>query len=118
MPERRTTVISVRGKNPAELLKSPDFVYCGRQCAGWSRSIWGNPWKYPQFRDARDRFEDAIRNGRSGPWPGLRVRLPELRGKVLGCWCGDWEPGWPDIGCHAVVLARLADLVRFETRQF
>lgn len=104
-----TTVISVRGKTPAELLKDPDFVYVGRQCAGWSRSIWGNPWKYPRFRDARDRFEFAMLHVDGEPWDTLRRRLPELAGKRLGCWCGSWEPGQPDIGCHAVVLAELAN---------
>lgn len=42
-------------------------------------------------------------------------RLPELRGKVLGCWCGSWQPGEPDILCHAVVLAKMADALEEST---
>jgi hypothetical protein len=36
-------------------------------------------------------------------------RLRELRGKQLGCWCGTWSPGGPELLCHAVVLAKLAE---------
>lgn len=41
--------------------------------------------------------------------PDLSESLRELQGKTLGCWCGEWEPGQPEIHCHAVVLAKLAD---------
>ncbi|MBX6723654.1 MAG: DUF4326 domain-containing protein, partial [Dactylosporangium sp.] len=34
--------------------------------------------------------------------PDLMARLPELRGRVLACWCAP-KP------CHGDVLARLAD---------
>lgn len=72
-------------------------VYIGRGRG----SIWGNP-----FREGVDGTKaEVIAKYRA--WiqtqPRLMARLPELRGKVLGCWCK------PDI-CHGDVLAELADL--------
>jgi hypothetical protein len=124
-----TTVISVRGKIPAALLADPSFVYVGRQCAGWTRSIWGNPFKAtrgdlmfigraPRWTEEMKeiavqqyivRFRACLETAIGEPWETMRRRLPELKGKTLGCWCGDWRPGEPEIPCHAVVLAKLAD---------
>lgn len=76
-------------------------VYVGRP------SVWGNPFSHlpgtlAQYRVAT--LPDAIAAYET--WllqqPALLARLPELRGKVLGCWC---KPG----PCHGDVLARLAD---------
>lgn len=63
-------------------------------------SIWGNPFRVGVDGDKGqvvDKFEAWIQTQ-----PALLARLPELRGKILGCVCAD-EP------CHAYVLARLAD---------
>lgn len=72
-------------------------VYIGRGRG----SIWGNPF----HEDQRTTKSEVIERYRA--WiqtqPQLMARLPELRGKVLGCWCK------PDI-CHGDVLAELADL--------
>ena len=64
-------------------------------------TMWGNP-----FRTGPDGTRDAVIAkyaqyllGR----PDLLAALPQLRGKVLGCWC---KPGRP---CHGDVLAYLAD---------
>jgi hypothetical protein len=71
-------------------------VYVGRG----SGSRWGNPFKSP--RDG-SRYEVIAKYER---WlvrqPELMAALPELRGKVLGCWCAP-KP------CHADVLLRLAN---------
>lgn len=126
-----TIVISVRGRNREALLADPDFVYVGRRCAGWPASPWGNPFKVgpmprgqhgftlgtgtdkcPTAEEAVRRFEDYLRRGGMAHPPHnfvMRDRIAELRGKTLGCWCGDWMPGEPEIACHAVVLARLAE---------
>lgn len=96
-----TTVITVRSRDRAALLADPSFVYVGRRCAGWLASPWGNPFKGPE---AVSRFAEWL--GRNEK---LLSRLPELKGKTLGCWCGTWKPGEPEIPCHAVVLAKLAD---------
>jgi hypothetical protein len=138
--ERPTTVISVRGKKPDELLADPDFIYVGRAMPrqGWKASVWGNPFKPGMEENECWSIMDSIppmdcliiERGQDG-WTSfnparpnslvawfemyLRVRkslwdqLPDLKGRKLGCWCGFWQPGEPDIGCHAVVLARLAD---------
>lgn len=131
-----TTVISVRGRDRAELLADPNFVYVGRWCAGWQGTIWGNPFKVGMTAAEAMRHLDSVTaNG----WldrdviavfdgavldletvlelyqqsvlaaPALRDALSSLKGKSLGCWCGSWKPGDPEIGCHAVVLAKLVD---------
>jgi hypothetical protein len=69
-------------------------VYCGRP------GIWGNPFVIG--RDG-DRATVIAKHAR---WiqtqPQLLARLPELKGKRLGCFCSPHH-------CHAEVLARLAD---------
>lgn len=69
-------------------------VYIGRP------SKWGNP-----FEIGRDGTrEEVIEKYRT--WivaqPELMAALPELRGKVLGCWCAPKA-------CHGHVLAELVD---------
>lgn len=75
-------------------------VYIGRP------SKWGNRF---QIQGKSSRFKtqpaaDPIAAYRE--WvmaqPDLVAALPELRGKVLGCWC---KPG----PCHGDVLVELAD---------
>ena len=74
--------------------RQPFDVYIGRP------SFWGNPFivgidgtraeviaKYREWLEAQ---------------PALLARLPELKGKVLGCWCAPKE-------CHGEVLAELAN---------
>jgi len=83
--------------------KEPYDVYIGRP------SIWGNPFSHmagtlAEFRvktreEAIECFAKWIENQ-----PGLMGRLPELRGKVLGCWCCPKA-------CHGEVLVRLANNV-------
>jgi len=102
----------------------------------WPASAWGNPFKVGMtiqaavglidywgqnhfidrdiicvFDDARLDAEVAVETYSQFvlACPTLRARLSELHGKTLGCWCGDWRPGEPEIACHAVVLAKLAD---------
>lgn len=53
-------------------------------------------------------YEDWILVGILAGAP-FEPELYELSGKRLGCACGDWQPGEPEIACHAVVLAKLAD---------
>lgn len=77
-------------------------VYIGRP------SIWGNPFSHRRDSAARylvatvaealAQYEVWLKLQR----PDLLARLPELRGKALGCWC---KPG----PCHGDILARLAD---------
>jgi hypothetical protein len=125
-----TTVISVRGLDRDILLADMDFVYVGRAVfrpQHWKASVWGNPFKVGMKRSvAVVILADDIDNSVRAPhldaalaclfyraWilksPAHIERLPELRGKRLGCWCCNWSPGEPKIACHAVILAKLAD---------
>lgn len=83
----------------------PRVVHCKRErfevYVGRGRgSIWGNP-----FREGRDGSREQV-IAKYEQWlrtqPELMARLPQLRGKVLGCWCAP-KP------CHADVLLRLAN---------
>ena len=88
-------------------------------------TIWGNPFRADQCREAGCRGTDEQIAGRCaeafrawlGPywrnnWDGpesetareaILSRLPELRGKNLACWC---KPGSP---CHADILLEVAN---------
>lgn len=120
-----TAVISVRGRDLQELARDPSFVYVGRRCGGWKFSPFGNPYvvgRHGPRGDCLRRFEadmdNAIEEIRLGVcrdksasryfW-NMAKALPSLEGHTLGCWCGFWEPGGPDLDCHAVVLWRLAN---------
>jgi Domain of unknown function (DUF4326) len=69
-------------------------VYVGRP------SKWGNPFQLGKGESrelAIAKYEAWLRSQ-----PALMAALPELRGKVLACWCAPRA-------CHADVLVRLAD---------
>ena len=76
-------------------------VYIGRECkmGGWNLpcSIWHNPYKTGTLEERISKYREHIINN-----PVLMARLPELRGKVLGCWC---KPG----PCHGDILIELLD---------
>jgi hypothetical protein len=79
----------------------PFDVYIGRP------SRWGNPFSHKTGTLAK--FKVATREAavsKFREWivqqPDLMAALPELKGKVLGCWC------WP-LACHGDVLVELAD---------
>lgn len=63
-------------------------------------TIWGNPFIIGLDGDRATvnvKYENWLRRQ-----PHLLVRLPQLRGKALGCFCAPKA-------CHGHVLARLAD---------
>ena len=51
-----------------------------------SKSCWGNPFIVDEDGD-RDTVIASYRDHFLPYKPSLARRLPELRGKVLGCWC-------------------------------
>ena len=71
------------------------FVSCERT----SNSFWANPFQQdPALKDAdRDdvcqKFRDVLQAS-----PDMRKRLPELVGKILGCWCAPKR-----CHCHEIV---------------
>jgi hypothetical protein len=73
------------------------YTYIGRP------SRWGNPFKLAKDADDAERMRVLEQYER---WlreqTRLMLKLHELRGRVLGCWCA------PKL-CHGDVLARLAD---------
>ena len=75
--------------------KKEDFdVYIGRP------SKWGNPFtigKDGTREEVIKKYEEWIKNQ-----PHLLKSLPELKGKVLACWCAPQS-------CHGDVLLRLAN---------
>jgi hypothetical protein len=81
-------------------------VYIGRKFVkgGWNlpESIWHNPYSLYSCGNKRDvciaKFEAYFRGRKD-----LHARLPELRGKVLGCWCE------PNEACHGDVLIKMLD---------
>ena len=86
-----------------EMFLHDPFVYIGRfQFWGAGRhfaaSIWQNPFSAKRYgrEEALRLFEDYARTN-----PRLMARVPELRGKVLACWCA------PPLACHGDVLLRL-----------
>lgn len=79
--------------------REPFDVYIGRP------SKWGNPFSHltgtlamfrvPSREVAIEEYERWIRTR-----PELLLALPEIAGKVLGCWCAPKS-------CHGDVLIRL-----------
>jgi hypothetical protein len=97
-----TTVVNLKGH-----LNDPDFadvVYVGRAMhrGGWhlDASPFANQFR-PGKDGTRDEVMEMYRDWLSGR-PELLARVPELRGKRLGCWCAP-------LPCHAEILAELAD---------
>jgi hypothetical protein len=129
-------VVRVIDHDREQLVRDPNFVYCGRACYGWAQSAWANPFKIgmslleatgllrevlnheqavpliaaPQRRELSPKDAVNLFEGWLLGQPDLVARLPELRGKTLGCWCVNWEPGSgpPEKPCHAVTLWSLA----------
>jgi len=111
-----TTVISVRGRKRAELEADPDFVYVGRRVryGDWPDTIWGNPFKpagktKAALTECFRKFRHALKSSVEPRFVRMRERLHQLRGRKIGCWCGEWKPGEPEIPCHACVLAVAAN---------
>jgi hypothetical protein len=82
-------------------------IYIGRRVnmGGWNlpESKWHNPFKRasdaPQDKLAAiAQYEQYVRSR-----PDLMRSLPELEGKILGCWCKSHS----DIPCHGDVLVKL-----------
>ena len=68
--------------------------------SGLKASVWGNPFKL-----GKDGTREEIM-AKFRAWlptqPELMRRLPELKGKVLGCWCA------PE-ACHGDILSEFAN---------
>lgn len=92
-----TTVVHCR--------KAPFDVYIGRAHQEFPASRWGNPFPITPTRtrwQALAEYETYLRGNAD-----LMAALPELRDKVLGCWCKGTAPG--NVGCHGDILAKLVE---------
>jgi hypothetical protein len=106
-PAKRATTVVNRTKVQGVV---PHFdVYIGRadrhqKPPRWEESEWHNPFPLPKGAspEARAAVIERYRTYLLTQRPDLVARLPELRGRVLGCWCT------PE-ACHGDVLAELAD---------
>lgn len=61
---------------------------------------WGNPFiigKDGTRADVINKYEKYIKGN-----PDLMAALPELKNKILGCWCAPQA-------CHGDILVRLSD---------
>jgi hypothetical protein len=79
-------------------------VYIGRACnkGGWNlpESIWKNPYTISKCGSADEAvrlYREYLKSNKE-----LLSHLPDLKGKVLGCWC---KPGI----CHGDVLVELVN---------
>ena len=68
-------------------------------------SIWGNPFvigKDGTRKEVIEKYKKWILQQ-----PELMLKTPELRGKILGCWCSPQK-------CHGDILAELANTNELE----
>lgn len=73
-------------------------LYIGRANGAIPASKWANPWiigKDGTREEVIARYEDYVRAD-----PVLMASLPEIRGKILGCWCAPQH-------CHGDTLIKL-----------
>lgn len=75
-------------------------VYCGRAIAEFDESIWHNPFRVELGCGRKCVIEKFRQHLLSSP--DLMAKLPELKDKVLGCWC---KPK----ACHCDVIAELVN---------
>jgi uncharacterized protein DUF4326 len=90
--------------------RDPFDIYIGRPMKRYPElhaEGWGNPVRPGPGVDAIAAYRDWLMRQ-----PDLLARLPELRGKALGCWCAPKGGMTGDLyghTCHGEVLAALAD---------
>lgn len=106
-------------KNPlAKLINlktgEPYDIYIGRgKCPVTGKeSIWGNPYSHKQNsiakykvksrKEAIKMYREYILNS-----PELLAKIPELKGKILGCFC---KP----MACHGDVLLELINDLKYK----
>ncbi len=90
-------------------------VYIGRSVLsrGLKASKWQNPFRiHPKRKHDPEERQRVVEEYRQYllKSPALLARLPELEGKVLGCWCK--FPGAADVPCHGDVLVELLEASR------
>ena len=85
--------------------RDPYDVYIGRG----KNSKWGNPFVLGKDGDRQEvivKYEEWVKTR-----PDLMAALPELKGKILGCWCAPQA-------CHGEVLVRLSEDVEHKDESY
>ena len=91
-----TQVVHVR-KVPFVQFTS-NFVYIGRDYLEFKDEGWGNPFHIGVDGNRKEvlrKYREWVKGQ-----PHLIARLPELKDKILGCWCKPYS-------CHGDVLVEL-----------
>lgn len=98
----KTTVVKLK-RSKEKIIQNCD-IYIGRRCnrGGWnlSQSKWANPFTIKNcgsIEIAIEKYRNYILQNKK-----LLESLPELKGKILGCWC---KPN----KCHGDVLIELIE---------
>jgi hypothetical protein len=81
--------------------KKPFDIYIGRQFAEFPESKWHNPFRVHDLTQSErervcEKYREYVKSS-----PVLMAALPELDGKILGCWCRPKAP------CHGDILVEL-----------
>lgn len=82
-------------------LENPNHVYIGRNMtfyvSGATKSKWSNPFSVKKYgrNGCLNKYREYIQNNAE-----LMAQLPELEGKILGCWCKPEK-------CHGDILVEL-----------
>lgn len=102
-PETPTTVVRIRRKNNQVVQWCDVYIGRAQNQGGWNlpQSKWHNPFYLNDNGSVASTLQKYERHIRSNP--DLMRAIPELQGKVLGCWCKD-KPTDP---CHGDVLVKL-----------
>jgi len=92
-----TTVVNVKNGEKFD-------VYIGRECYGYSGSIFANPFKIGisgTRQEVIEKYKRYIRK-RIDMEPGYRQKVLALKDKKLGCWCSP-------LPCHGDVLIEIIE---------
>ncbi|MFE8701190.1 SLOG family protein [Cytobacillus sp. FJAT-54145] len=104
-------------KVPNGVIKEPKVVHCKEEpfdvyIGRGNGSIWGNPFSHKEGTKAAHKTktaEEAVQKYEE--WllkqSHLLEKLPELKGKVLACWCKSKRQ--PDAPCHGDVLLKYSN---------
>lgn len=94
------------------LRKEPFDIYIGRSFAEFGESVWHNPFHVGPDGNRKEvlaKYREYLLSS-----PELLARLPELKGKTLGCWCKPKKGFQGKVMCHGQVLAALTDGIKEE----
>lgn len=99
---KKANLVKLGYKDLEDWLKDNNHVYIGRNMSvyvkGAVKSKWCNPFSVKKHGREKclELYREYITNNKE-----LLTKLPELKGKTLGCWCDSKEQ------CHGGILLNL-----------